>query len=223
MLCRYYDLPFRIEVIKNILTSYLNKSPQKVLNIEFICSLIELNGISSNPINPKDINYLKRASFPILSYYKNNLSIIWYYKNKRFLISNPSKGQKLVSNEELLKDKMFFNTPKLSFEIHKRERKKSFSFKWFIPYVKNYKYTFIQVIIASFFFQLLGLFNPLLIQQIIDAVINQGNISSLNILGILLVTMSLVQALIGSLRTYIFSDVTNRIDILWEQKLLTTY
>ena len=156
MLCRYYDLPFRREVIKNILTSYLNKSPQKVLNIEFICSLIELNGISSNPINPKDINYLKRASFPILSYYKNNLSIIWCYKNKRFLISNPSKGQKLVSNEELLKDKLFFNTPKLSFEIHNRERKKSFSFKWFIPYVKNYKYTFIQVIIASFFFQLLG-------------------------------------------------------------------
>ena len=220
MLCRYYDLPFRREVIKNILTSYLNKSPQKVLNIEFICSLIELNGISSNPINPKDINYLKRASFPILSYYKNNLSIIWYYKNKRFLISNPSKGQKLVSNEELLKDKMFFNTPKLSFEIHKRERKKSFSFKWFIPYVKNYKYTFIQVIIASFFFQLLGLFNPLLIQQIIDAVINQGNISSLNILGILLVTMSLVQALIGSLRTYIFSDVTNRIDISLGSKVI---
>ena len=220
MLCRYYDLPFRREVIKNILTSYLNKSPQKVLNIEFICSLIELNGISSNPINPKDINYLKRASFPILSYYKNNLSIIWCYMNKRFLISNPSKGQKLVSNEELLKDKLFFNTPKLSFEIHNRERKKSFSFKWFIPYVKNYKYTFIQVIIASFFFQLLGLFNPLLIQQIIDAVINQGNISSLNILGILLVTMSLVQALIGSLRTYIFSDVTNRIDISLGSKVI---
>ena len=63
MLCRYYDLPFRREVIKNILTSYLNKSPQKVLNIEFICSLIELNGISSNPINPKDINYLKEQAF----------------------------------------------------------------------------------------------------------------------------------------------------------------
>ena len=220
MLCRYYDLPFRREVIRNILNSYLNKSPQKFLNIEFICSLIELTGISSNPINPKDINYLKRASFPILSYYKNNLSIIWGYKNKRFIISNPSQGQKLVSTEELLKDKEFFNTPKLSFEILNRERTKSFDFKWFIPYVKNYKYTFIQVIIASFFFQLLGLFNPLLIQQIIDAVINQGNISSLNILGILLVTMSLAQALIGSLRTYIFSDVTNRIDISLGSKVI---
>ena len=99
MLSRYYDLPFRREVIKNILNSYLNKSPQKVLNIQFISSLIELTGISSNPINPKDINYLKRASFPILSYYKNNLSIIWCYRKKRFLVSNPSQGQKLISTD----------------------------------------------------------------------------------------------------------------------------
>ena len=67
--------------------------------------------------------------------------------------------------------------------------------------------------ITSFFVQLLGLFNPLLIQQIIDAVISQGNYSSLNVLGTLLVAMALAQALLGSLRTYLFSDTTNRIDI----------
>ena len=71
----------------------------------------------------------------------------------------------------------------------------------------------LQVVITSFFVQLLGLFNPLLIQQIIDAVISQGNYSSLNVLGTLLVAMALAQALLGSLRTYLFSDTTNRIDI----------
>ena len=51
----------------------------------------------------------------------------------------------------------------------------------------------VQVLVASFFVQLLA-FNPLLIQQIIDAVISQGNVSSLNVLGTLLVGMSLAQA-----------------------------
>ena len=45
-----------------------------------------------------------------------------------------------------------------------------------------------------------------------DAVISQGNYSSLNVLGTLLVA-TLAQALLGSLRTYLFSDTTNRIDI----------
>ena len=49
--------------------------------------------------------------------------------------------------------------------------------------------------ITSFFVQLLGLFNPLLIQQIIDAVISQGNLQ-LNVLGTLLVAMALAQALL---------------------------
>ena len=50
------------------------------------------------------------------------------------------------------------------------------------------------MVVASFFVQLLGLFNPLLIQQIIDAVISQGNFASLNVLGTLLVAMALAQA-----------------------------
>ena len=61
--------------------------------------------------------------------------------------------------------------------------------------------------------QLFGLLNPLLIQQIIDAVISQGNVSTLNVLGTLLVGMGLAQAVLSSLRTYLFSDTTNRIDI----------
>jgi len=71
----------------------------------------------------------------------------------------------------------------------------------------------VQVLVASFFVQLFGLLNPLLIQQIIDAVISQGNVSTLNVLGTLLVAMSLAQAVLSSLRTYLFSDTTNRIDI----------
>ena len=77
----------------------------------------------------------------------------------------------------------------------------------------THKISLIQVVIASFFVQLLGLLNPLLIQQIIDAVISQGIFSSLNVLGTLLIFMALIQALLGSLRTYLFSDTTNRIDI----------
>ena len=82
-----------------------------------------------------------------------------------------------------------------------------------MPAIQKHRSALLQVVITSFFVQLLGLFNPLLIQQIIDAVISQGNYSSLNVLGTLLVAMALAQALLGSLRTYLFSDTTNRIDI----------
>ena len=82
-----------------------------------------------------------------------------------------------------------------------------------LPSLYKHRFSLLQVVAASFFAQLLGVFNPLLIQQIIDAVISQGNITSLNILGGLLIIMSIAQAVISSLRTYLFADTTNRIDI----------
>ena len=84
---------------------------------------------------------------------------------------------------------------------------------WFWPSLKKHKSSLIQVVIASFFVQLLALFNPLLIQQIIDAVINQGSLRSLNVLGFLLIAMSIAQAILSALRTFLFSETTNRIDL----------
>ena len=103
--------------------------------------------------------------------------------------------------------------PVLCLERSASTPKARFGFSWFVPAIQKHRNALLQVVITSFFVQLLGLFNPLLIQQIIDAVISQGNYSSLNVLGTLLVAMALAQALLGSLRTYLFSDTTNRIDI----------
>ena len=58
-------------------------------------------------------------------------------------------------------------------------------------------FALLQVVISSFFVQLLALFNPLLIQQIIDTVISKGNVNALNILGLLLLIMSFSQGLLA--------------------------
>ena len=52
-----------------------------------------------------------------------------------------------------------------------------------------------------------------MIQQIIDAVVSQGNVNSLNVYGTLLITFAIGEASLGFLRTYLFNDTTNRIDI----------
>ncbi|PMB17028.1 type I secretion system permease/ATPase, partial [Fischerella thermalis CCMEE 5319] len=64
-----------------------------------------------------------------------------------------------------------------------------------------------------FFVQLSALANPLVIQLIIDQVINQNSISTLHILGALLLAVGVFEAVITTLRTYLFVDTTNRIDM----------
>ena len=66
---------------------------------------------------------------------------------------------------------------------------------------------------ASLVLQLLNLAQPLVMQQIFDKVIGQQNLDTLYTLGLILLLVSLFQGLLGAVRTYLFVDTTNRIDI----------
>ena len=90
------------------------------------------------------------------------------------------------------------------------ERK--FGFQWLLPAINRHRGVLIQVLIASFVVQLFGLANPLMLQVIIDKVISQRSLDTLQILGVALVVITLLGGLISSLRTFLFNETTNRID-----------
>ena len=62
---------------------------------------------------------------------------------------------------------------------------------WFWPALKRYRGVLIQVLAASFVVQLFTLANPLLIQVIIDKVISQRSLDTLQVLGIALVVVTI--------------------------------
>ena len=55
--------------------------------------------------------------------------------------------------------------------------------------------------------------NPLVTQVIIDKVINQNSPDTLQVLGVFLLVIAVFEAIIGTIRTYLFVDTTNRIDL----------
>ena len=69
------------------------------------------------------------------------------------------------------------------------------------------------MLLASFVVQLFTLANPLLIQVIIDKVINQRSLDTLQVLGAALVIVTLLEGVLGSLKTFLFQETTNRIDL----------
>ena len=83
---------------------------------------------------------------------------------------------------------------------------------WFLPALAKHRNVLLQVLVASFVVQLFSLANPLLIQVIIDKVISQRSLDTLQVLGIGLVVVTVLEGVLGSLRTFLFSETTNRID-----------
>ena len=69
------------------------------------------------------------------------------------------------------------------------------------------------MLVASFFLQLFALVTPLFFQVVIDKVLVHRGLSTLDVLVIGLVTIAIFEAILGTLRTYLFAHTTNRIDV----------
>ena len=214
MLSQFYDLPFRKDLIRRVISEQIKLNTNKnIIGINQLAAIFEFIGLKSSLLSPKEKELTTRFPCPCLILVKDRPKIIWKQSGSKSFISDPSQGKKWLNNVDIFNDSEKQDLKVLFIEQTSFSPRARFGLKWFLPSLYKHRFSLLQVMAASFFAQLLGLFNPLLIQQIIDAVINQGNITSLNILGILLIIMAIAQALISSLRTYLFADTTNRIDI----------
>src|SRR6185437_7718659 len=88
-----------------------------------------------------------------------------------------------------------------------------FDIGWFISAMHKYRWLLGEVLLASFFLQVFALITPLFFQVIIDKVLVHRGVSTLEVLIIGLATVAVFETVLSALRTYIFADTTNRIDV----------
>src|SRR5436189_2108964 len=88
-----------------------------------------------------------------------------------------------------------------------------FDVTWFMGAVHKYRRLLGEVLIASFFLQLFALVSPLFFQVVIDKVLVHRTVSTLDVLVIGLIAISVFEAILGGLRTYLFAHSTIRIDV----------
>ena len=88
-----------------------------------------------------------------------------------------------------------------------------FDITWFLGAIHKYRHLLGEVLVASFFLQLFALVSPLFFQVVIDKVLVHRSMSTLDVLVIGLLGISIFEAILGTLRTYLFAHTTNRIDV----------
>ena len=88
-----------------------------------------------------------------------------------------------------------------------------FDVTWFLGAIHKYRHLLGEVLVASFFLQLFALVSPLFFQVVIDKVLVNRTLSTLDVLVIGLVAISVFETILSILRTYLFAHTTNRIDV----------
>ncbi|MEA5628324.1 peptidase domain-containing ABC transporter [Nostoc sp. UHCC 0251] len=216
MIAKHLEMPFRREVVRRILTEQVKR--QGVISFQVTAYLAELIGLKAQLIELPTAS-LARIPTPALIRYNDNFAVLYAADANTMVLGVPSKGIVRCKPAQLVEQLDVDPTdfpPKvrvLLLTATNQTPQERFSLRWFIPYLSKHRRVLIEVFIASFFVQLAALANPLVVQLIIDKVITQNSIGTLHILGILLLVVGLFEAVLTTLRTYLFVDTTNRIDM----------
>lgn len=94
--------------------------------------------------------------------------------------------------------------------VQKQER---FNLTWFLPAVWRYRKLLGEVLLASLTLQLLGLATPVITQVVIDKVMVQGSLPTLDVMAIALLSVAFFEAFLGILRLFIFTHTARRLDL----------
>lgn len=209
MISLYFKVPFRYDLLKKALEGQFRRD--KTLSLELIGALTEGLGLKTQ-LGSVNKNYISSIECPALMMHEGTPIVLFETKPDKIVYADPRNGLKETRTEEFkyeLPDEIKFALPR---RITSTPTSR-FGWSWFTPLLRKYRRSLILVFAASLLAQLFGLAIPLLIQQIIDKVLSQGNLSSLNVIGAVMITLAVFQGALLALRTYIFVDTTDRMDL----------
>ena len=208
ILSNIIDFPFRRDAIEKGLKEYLKDN--QFVTLQYCAKIALYHGLQVN-ISKISTKVASRIITPALIPWKNSFAVLVESKPTLLKIASPSEGFLTIELNNI--EKVFEDgIDVLLLEKTNLTQEKKFSFSWFLPFIRNYKSVLIQVLIAGFVIQLFTLANPLLIQVIIDKVITQRSLDTLQVLGIALFLVTILEGILTGLKTFLLSETTNRID-----------
>ncbi len=137
--------------------------------------------------------------------------VVYGVRGDRFVISDPHDP--IMSPQAIHRSTVEQFWDGQLWQVETVQKQERFNLAWFLPAVWKYKVLLGEVLFASFTLQLLGLATPLITQVVIDKVMVQGSIPTLDVMALALLAVALFEAILGILRLFIFTHTARRLDL----------
>ena len=170
-------------------------------------------GYQARPVRASLSRLVDQKNPWIAHWQGNHYIVVYWIKGDQVLIADPAKGKYQLSREEFLASWTGYSllldpTERLS-EAPEEKR----SLGRFLNLLASYRSLGVQIIIASVLIQIFGLVSPLFTQIILDKVVVNRSLSTLNVFAIGALMFGIGQIVLSSVRNYLLSYLANRLDL----------
>ena len=161
---------------------------------------------------------LQHLSFPALLHWQQEHWVVVYgVRGDHLIVGDPTNPSSTCESVNRTKVEPAWDG-KL-WQVGLIQKQEKFGLHWFLPAVWHYRRLLWEVLVASFTVQILGLATPVITQVIIDKVLTQQSVSTLDVMGLALIAVALFQSFLDTLRLFIFTHTTRRLDLSLSSQL----
>ena len=209
-----FDIDMR-SIVREYGISTAETSPEEIIRIA------KNKGFKVKRKNIKIKDYNEKYPLPAILQLKDNTYIILLairHEENRVLTLVPLERHPVSHDFDEIQEQIKDNG--IIILRHKNANSDvKFGFKWFFNEIFRYKKIIGQVLLGSFVVQLFGLVTPLFTQVILDKVLVNRTIATLDVLAFAFVVVAIFELLLNLSRNYIFIHTTNKIDAKLGAKL----
>lgn len=213
MIAAYYGIPVDEETVKH--NYNLTGKTADVNDVLLIAKKLKLKAKHLKLRSDK----LKDMTLPAVVKLENGeFAILLKMQEEKVLIAfYNERSPKILSMEEF--DGIYSKEALLFVPRKFQDRELKFGIKWFIPTIIKYKKPLLEVLLAAFVMQLLGIFSPMITQSVIDKVLTHNSLNTLDVLAVGLIIITIFEAMLSIARNYVFSHTTSKIDVILSCRL----
>jgi ATP-binding cassette subfamily B protein len=178
-----------------------------------IANAAENFGFATRPVKAT-FDKLAEQSLPAIAHWQGNHFIVIYEINKKHIIvGDPAIGQRKLTRKEFIAgwtEYALLIQP--TSVIEKTENQTVGLWKFWQLITPHYK-VLLEIFIASVVMQLFGLVTPIFTQLLLDRVLVQRSLATLNAIGLGMIIFGLFSITMNGVRSYLLAHTANRISI----------
>jgi ATP-binding cassette, subfamily B, bacterial HlyB/CyaB len=219
MISMHLGIKYRRDTVQRIIDMQLARNGQA--SLQLCAAIADVLGLMGR-LMEIPANQIARINQPAILPWNDSYAVLYGATEQQVILGVPAEGVVKLRMNDFLR---IIGDPRAPLQLlvlqeTKNVQREKFGLAWFIPYLTPETKVLVEVLIASFFVQLFGLANPLLIQIIIDKVLVANSAASLHVFVILLVGVSFFENVLTGLRSIAFANATNRIDLALAAKII---
>jgi HlyB family type I secretion system ABC transporter len=208
MIGRYWGKHFSVNRLRD-----MTNVGRSGASLSAIASAAESLGFATRPVKAT-LDKFAEQSLPAIAHWEGNHFIVVHaISKKQVIVGDPALGQRTLTRSEFINGWTGYALLLEPTSLLKDAQNQDVGLWKFFELVKPHYKVLLEVFMASVLMQLFGLVTPVFTQLLLDRVLVQRSLATLNAVGVGMIVFGLFSVAMNGVRSYLLSHTANRVSI----------